>query len=107
MNDVYAKKQSQQGRNIIIRPYVFSLALGMSVEQHPQGDRDLATEELSHRAHRFPRRHAVGGSRCSRSASRAATRPRHGCKVHTRVLNQDSRRFVAELERLVLVPKQG
>src|SRR4026208_368442 len=54
LNDVYAA-QSQQGRNVVVGPLVYSLALGMSVSDvsgkaigHP------ATEELSHPAPVFP-----------------------------------------------------
>ena len=48
LNDVYAK-QSQQGRNVVVGPLVYSLALGMSVSDvSGKAIANLATEELSH-----------------------------------------------------------
>ena len=50
INDVYAK-QSQQGRNVVVGPLVYSLALGMSVSDvSGKAIANLATEELSHPA---------------------------------------------------------
>ena len=106
INDVYAA-QSQQGKNVVVGPYVYSLALGMSVSDiSGKAIANLATEELSHPAPGLPRRHAVrrdgsAGSQGVAVASPTAAR----CKVHTRVLNQDGT-LVAEFKRLVLVPKR-
>ena len=48
LNDVYAAK-SQQGRNVVVGPYVYSLALGLSVSDvSGKAIANLATEELSH-----------------------------------------------------------
>ncbi len=48
INDVYAAG-SQQGRNVVVGPYVYSLALGMSVSDvSGKAIANLATEELSH-----------------------------------------------------------
>ena len=48
INDVYAS-QSQQGRNVVVGPLVYSLALGMSVSDvSGKAIANLATEELSH-----------------------------------------------------------
>ena len=48
LNDVYAK-ESQQGRNVVVGPLVYSLALGMSVcDVSGKAIANLATEELSH-----------------------------------------------------------
>src|SRR6202142_3100017 len=48
LNDVYAK-QSQQGRNVVVGPLVYSLALGMSVSDiSGKAIANLATEDLSH-----------------------------------------------------------
>ena len=48
LNDVYAA-QSQQGRNVVVGPLVYSLALGMSVSDvSGKAIANLATEELSH-----------------------------------------------------------
>ncbi len=50
INDVYAS-QSQQGRNVVVGPLVYSLALGMSVSDvSGKAIANLATEELSHPA---------------------------------------------------------
>jgi acyl dehydratase len=50
INDVYASK-SQQGRNVVVGPLVYSLALGMSVaDVSGKAIANLATEELSHPA---------------------------------------------------------
>src|ERR1700742_1835633 len=50
INDVYAAG-SQQGRNVVVGPYVYSLALGMSVSDiSGKAIANLATEELSHPA---------------------------------------------------------
>src|ERR671914_599221 len=48
INDVYAA-QSQQGRNVVVGPLVYSLALGMSVNDiSGKAIANLATEELKH-----------------------------------------------------------
>ena len=50
LNDEYAR-QSQQGRNVVVGPLVYSLALGMSVADiSGKAIANLATEELSHPA---------------------------------------------------------
>ena len=50
LNDVYAR-ESQQGRNVVVGPLVYSLALGMSVSDvSGKAIANLATEELSHPA---------------------------------------------------------
>src|SRR6201991_283849 len=48
INDVYASG-SQQGKNVVVGPLVYSLALGMSVSDvSGKAIANLATEELSH-----------------------------------------------------------
>ena len=50
INDVYAK-ESQQGRNVVVGPLVYSLALGMSVgDVSGKAIANLATEDLKHPA---------------------------------------------------------
>src|ERR1700686_2448091 len=50
INDVYAAG-SQQGRNVVVGPLVYSLALGMSVSDvSGKAIANLATEELKHPA---------------------------------------------------------
>jgi acyl dehydratase len=105
LNDVYAA-QSQQKRNVVVGPLVYSLALGMSVSDiSGKAIANLATEELSHPNPVF---HGdtlfVETAVVSKKAS--ATKPDRGVvKVHTKVLNQDGV-LVAEFKRLVLVPKK-
>src|SRR6478752_7171681 len=92
INDVYAG-QSQQGRNVVVGPLVYSLALGMSVSDvSGKAIANLATEELKHPAPVF-----------------------HGDTlfVESEVLekresqsNQDGV-LVAEFKRLVLVPRKS
>jgi acyl dehydratase len=105
INDVYAAG-SQQGKNVVVGPLVYSLALGMSVSDvSGKAIANLATEELSHPNPVF---HGdtlfceteVLDVRPSKSKSDRGT-----VKVHTRVLNQDGV-LVAEFKRLVLVPKR-
>ena len=50
INDVYAA-ESQQGRNVVVGPLVYSLALGMSVgDVSGKAIANLATDDLSHPA---------------------------------------------------------
>ena len=85
INDVYAK-QSQQGRNVVVGPLVYSLALGMSVSDvSGKAIANLATEELSHPGAGVPRRHAVLRVRGARGQAVAVqARPRHGPGAHPR-----------------------
>ena len=103
INDVYAQ-QSQQGRNVVVGPLVYSLALGMSVSDvSGKAIANLATEELKHPAPVFHGDTLFVRVRGAREA-RVASKPDRGTvKVHTRVLNQDGV-LVAEFKRLVLVP---
>ncbi|HYF25836.1 MAG TPA: MaoC family dehydratase [Baekduia sp.] len=106
INDVYAG-QSQQGRNVVVGPLVYSLALGMSVSDvSGKAIANLATEELSHPNPVF---HGdtlfVETEVLEKKASKS--KPDRGVvKVHTKVLNQDGV-LVAEFKRLVLVPKKN
>ncbi len=104
INDVYARG-SQQRRNVVVGPLVYSLALGMSVSDvSGKAIANLATEELSHPAPVF---HGdtlfVESEVLEKRESR--TKPDRGTvRVHTRVFNQDGT-LVAEFKRLVLVPR--
>jgi acyl dehydratase len=105
LNDVYAA-QAQQGRNVVVGPYVYSLALGMSVSDvSGKAIANLATDELSHPAPVFHgdtlyAESAVIDKRESRS------KPDRGIvRVHTRVLNQDGV-LVCEFKRSVLIPRR-
>ena len=85
INDVYAA-QSQQGKNVVVGPYVYSLALGMSVSDiSGKAIANLATEELSHPAPGLPRRHAVrGDGGAGDQGVPQQARPRHGAGPHPR-----------------------
>ena len=106
INDVYAKG-SQQGRNVVVGPLVYSLALGMSVSDvSGKAIANLATEELSH-----PNPVFHGDTLFCETevldVKPSKSKPDRGIvKVHTRVLNQDGV-LVAEFKRLVLVPKKN
>ncbi len=107
LNDVYAA-QSQQGRNVVVGPLVYSLALGMSVSRRlRQGDRQPRHRGAQPPQPGLPRRHAVRARPRSSRRRPSKSKPDRGVvKVHTRVLNQDGT-LVAEFKRLVLVPKKN
>src|SRR4051794_3219658 len=106
INDLYAAG-SQQGRNVVVGPLVYSLALGMSVSDvSGKAIANLATEELSH-----PNPVFHGDTLFCETevldVKPSKSKPDRGIvKVHTRVLNQDGL-LVAEFKRLVLVPKKN
>ena len=105
LNDVYAKA-SQQGRNVVVGPMVYSLALGMSVSDvSGKAIANLATEELKHPAPVFHGDTLFCESEVLEKRE-SKTKPDRGTvRVHTRVLNQDGV-LVAEFKRLVLVPRK-
>src|ERR1700731_4120800 len=105
INDVYAA-QSQQGRNVVVGPLVYSLALGMSVSDvSGKAIANLATEELKHPAPVFHGDTLFCESEVlDKNKSRSKTERGTG-QVHTRVPNQDGVR-VADFKRLVLVPRR-
>jgi acyl dehydratase len=105
INDVYAAK-TQQGRNVVAGPYVYSLALGMSVKDISiEGIANLATEELSHPNPVFHGDTLFAETEVLESRPSASKPDRGIVKVHTRVLNQDGV-LVAEFKRLVLVRRR-
>src|SRR4051795_2431829 len=105
LNDVYAKG-SQQGRNVVVGPLVYSLALGMSVSDvSGKAIANLATEELSH-----PNPVFHGDTLFCETevldVKPSKSKPDRGIvKVHTRVYKQDNT-LVAEFKRTVLIPKR-
>src|SRR3954452_16706785 len=106
INDVYAA-QSQQGRNVVVGPYVYSLALGMSVSDvSGKAIANLATEELSHPAPVFHGDTLFVESEVLEKRESQSKPDRGTVRVHTRVFNQDGV-LVAEFKRLVLVPRRG
>jgi acyl dehydratase len=105
INDVYAS-QSQQGRNVVVGPLVYSLALGMSVgDVSGKAIANLATEELSHPAPVFHGDTLFCESEVLEVRPSGSKPDRGIVKVHTRVLNQDGV-LVAEFKRTVLVPRR-
>jgi acyl dehydratase len=106
INDVYAA-QSQQGRNVVVGPYVYSLALGMSVSDiSGKAIANLATEALSHPNPVFHGDTLYAETEVLEKRESRSKPDRGTVKVHTRVLNQDGV-LVAEFKRLVLVPRRG
>ena len=105
LNDVYAA-QSQQGRNVVVGPYVYSLALGMSVSDiSGKAIANLSTEELSHPAPVFHGDTLFAETEVLEKRESRSKSDRGTVKVHTRVFNQDGV-LVAEFKRLVLVPRR-
>jgi acyl dehydratase len=105
INDVYAA-QSQQGRNVVVGPLVYSLALGMSVSDvSGKAIANLATEELKHPAPVFHGDTLFVESEVLEKRESQSKPDRGTVKVHTRVHNQDGV-LVAEFKRIVLVPRR-
>ncbi len=105
INDVYAAA-SQQGRNVVVGPLVYSLALGMSVSDvSGKAIANLATEELKHPAPVFHGDTLFVESEVLEKRESQSKPDRGTVKVHTRVFNQDGV-LVAEFKRLVLVPRR-
>ncbi len=106
INDVYAAA-SQQGRNVVVGPLVYSLALGMSVSDVcGKAIANLATEELKHPAPVFHGDTLFCESEVLEKRESQSKPDRGTVRVHTRVLNQDGV-LVAEFKRLVLVPRRN
>jgi len=105
INDVYAA-QSQQGRNVVVGPLVYSLALGMSVSDvSGKAIANLATEELSHPAPVFHGDTLYVESEVL-DVRPSESKPDRGIvKVRTDVYNQDGT-LVATFKRAVLVPRK-
>ena len=106
INDVYAHA-SQQGRNVVVGPYVYSLALGLSVSDvSGKAIANLATDELSHPNPVFHGDTLFVESEVLEKNESRSKPDRGTVRVHTRVLNQDGV-LVAEFKRLVLVPRKN
>ena len=104
INDVYASK-SQQGKNVVVGPLVYSLALGMSVaDVSGKAIANLATEELTHPAPVFHGDTLYAESEVLEV--RTSKKPDRGVvKVRTDVYNQRNE-LVATFKRAVLVPRR-
>jgi acyl dehydratase len=105
LNDVYAA-QSQQGRNVVVGPLVYALALGMSVSDvSGKAIANLSTEELSHPSPVFHGDTLYVESEVLEKRESQTKLDRGTVRVHTRVYKQDGT-LVAEFKRLVLVPRK-
>jgi acyl dehydratase len=105
INDVYAG-QTQQGRNVVVGPYVYSLALGMSVaDVSGKAIANLATEELSHPAPVFHGDTLYAESEVLEVKPSSSKPDRGVVKVRTDTYNQDGT-LVATFKRAVLVPRR-
>jgi acyl dehydratase len=105
VNDVYAK-ESQQGRNVVAGPYVYSLIFGMTVpDVSGKAIANLATDELSHPAPVFHGDTLFVESEVLEVRPSSSKPDRGVVRVHTRAYNQDGA-LVAEFKRAVLVPKR-
>jgi acyl dehydratase len=105
INDVYAA-QSQQGRNVVVGPLVYSLALGMSVaDVSGKAIANLATEELSHPAPVFHGDTLYVQSEVLEVTPSRSKPDRGVVKVKTEAYNQDGT-LVASFRRAVLVPRR-
>ena len=105
LNDVYASA-SQQGRNVVAGPFVYSLVFGMTVSDvSGKAIANLATEELSHPNPVFHGDTLYAESEVLEAKPSKSKPDRGMVKVHTRALNQDGV-LVAEFKRLVLVPRR-
>jgi acyl dehydratase len=105
INDVYAQK-SQQGRNVVVGPLVYSLALGMSVgDVSGKAIANLATEELTHPAPVFHGDTLFVESEVLEVTPSRSKPDRGVVKVRTDAYNQDGE-LVATFRRAVLVPRR-
>jgi acyl dehydratase len=94
------------GRNVVVGPLFYSLALGMSVSDvSGKAIANLATEELSHPNPVFHGDTLFCETEVLDVRPSKSKPDRGTVKVHTRVLNQDGV-LVAEFKRLVLVPRK-
>ena len=105
INDVYAA-QSQQGRNVVVGPLVYSLMLGMSVgDVSGKAIANLATEELSHPAPLFHGDTLFVESEVLETTPSRSKLDRGVVKVKTDAYNQHGS-LVATFKRTVLVPRR-
>src|SRR3982750_1327429 len=89
INDEYAR-QSQQGRNVVVGPLVYSLALGMTVgDISGKAIANLATEELTHPAPVFHGDTLYAESEVLEVRPSESKPDRGVVRVRTRAYNQD------------------
>jgi acyl dehydratase len=105
LNDVYAQ-QSQQGRNVVVGPLVYSVVLGMSVaDVSGKAIANLATEELKHPAPVFHGDTLFAESEVLEVTPSRSKPDRGVVKVRTDAYKQDGQ-LVATFRRSVLVPRR-
>ena len=108
LNDVYAR-ESQQGRNVVVGPLVYSLALGMSVgDVSGKAIANLATDELSHPAPVFHGDTLYAESEVLEvRPSRVEARPRRGARAHARLQGRRHARRRVQAGRAGAAPAGG
>jgi acyl dehydratase len=105
INDVYAA-ESQQGKNVVVGPLVYSLALGMTVPDiSGKAIANLATEDLVHTAPVFHGDTLYAQTEILEVRASESKPDRGIVKVKTEVYNQRNE-LVASFRRSVLVPKR-
>ena len=106
INDVYAA-ESQQGRNVVVGPLVYALALGMSVgDVSGKAIANLEVESLKHTAPMF-HGDTLYAQTTVLDKKESSSKPDRGVvTVETRGYNQDGVE-VLYFRRKVLVPKRG
>jgi acyl dehydratase len=105
VNDVYAAA-SQQGKNVVAGPFVYSLVFGMTVpDVSGKAIANLATDDLSHPSPVFHGDTIYVESEVLEVRPSESKPDRGVVKVHTRAYNQDGT-LVAEFKRAVLVPRK-
>jgi acyl dehydratase len=106
INDVYAA-QSQQGKNVVVGPLVYSIMLGMSVgDVSGKAIANLATDELSHPAPVFHGDTLFVESEVLEVRPSASKLDRGIVRVKTDAYKQDGT-LVATFKRSVLVPRRN
>jgi acyl dehydratase len=106
INDVYAAA-SQQGKNVVAGPYVYSLVFGMTVpDVSGKAIANLATDDLSHPSPVFHGDTLFVESEVLEVTPSKSKPDRGVVRVHTRAYNQDGT-LVAEFKRAVLVPRKN
>ena len=105
VNDVYAS-ESQQGRNVVAGPLVYSLVFGMTVpDVSGKAIANLATDDLMHPSPVFHGDTLFTESEVLEVRPSGSKPDRGVVRVHTRAYNQDGT-LVAEFKRAVLVPRK-
>ena len=106
INDVYAAG-SQQGRNVVVGPLVYSLALGMSVSDvSGKAIANLEVESLKHVAPTFHGDTVYGQTEVLDKWESKSKDDRGVVHVETKGYNQDGT-LVCIFRRKVMVPKQS